>query len=747
MAYIDVFLKTATVAFDALYTYEVTDEEHALLRPGMLVTVPFGRGDRTEEAIVFSVEPREIQDDINYKSITAILDTEAALLADQLDLIEQLRIRYSCTYGDAARLMLPPGAGHRSAKRRERTAYLANTAEAIELLNAGMVDYMNQIHVLEFLLNYGESAVTDVLAACQITISTLNTMRKKGWLLFGEREAAVPTEDELPEADTPPAPTPGQKNALTTLVAALDSDSRRIREYLLRGITGSGKTEVYLQLSAEVLERGKTAIILVPEISLTPQMTDRFRARFGDRVAVIHSRLTQRERHDQWLKILRQEVSLVVGARSAIFSPLENLGLIVIDEEQEGSYRSEMKPKYHARTVARLRVRGAGALLLLGSATPDVESYHRTETGRSNLLELSDRPGSSLLPEAKIVDMRDELGAGNFSPFSRELHVAMEEAFSKGEQVILFLNRRGYAGIWMCPDCGKSVSCPHCSVAMTYHMAFRNRPASLQCHYCGLSEAATNLCRNCGGKRMQAFGLGTEQLEEQFKQIFPEQRILRMDQDTTIGRGSHHEIVNAFRRREADVLLGTQMIAKGHDFPRVTVVGILAADQLLALNDFRAKERAFQLITQAAGRAGRADRPGRVYIQAFDSEDYALKHALAQDYEAFYRDEILFRQTMLYPPFSSLGQVLLSGQDDREVRATCETLRTELQGELRRRGLDRYVEFTPISRAAIARIKRRYRWQFTLKAEEARQIVFCFEQLQKMKLGEHIRLSLDLDPA
>ncbi len=749
MPYIEVFLKSATLAFDFLYTYEVTQDEHRLLKPGVSVYVPFGKGNRQEEAIVWRLDPETADPDkIKYKRIIAIADQEAYLLEDQLELIRQLQIRYSCTYGDAARLMLPPGAGSVIGKRRERTARLTNPDETIMMLDSGLVDYMNQIHVLEFLLNYGESSITDIMAACQVSRSTLNTLKKKEWIEFGEREAAIPQIESLPEIEAAPQPTPGQQAALAVLTDALDgADDRSIKEYLLRGITGSGKTEVYLQLCAKVLERNQTAIILVPEIALTPQMTHRFRARFGAKVAVMHSRLTLRERHDQWLKILRGEVSLVVGARSAVFSPLENLGLIVIDEEQESSYQSEMKPKYHARTVARLRVRNRNSILLLGSATPDVESYHRTQTGRSILLELHDRPGTAVLPETKIVDMREEHARGDFSIFSQELRQAMEEAFAKDEQVLLFLNRRGYAGIWICPDCGKSVTCPNCSIAMTYHLAFRNRPASLQCHYCGRTETPNNLCHHCHGKRMNAFGLGTEQVEEVFLKEFPERKILRMDQDTTIGRGSHHEIVKAFHNHEADVLLGTQMIAKGHDFPLVTVVGILGADQLLLQNDFRAKERAFQLITQAAGRAGRADKPGRVFIQSYDVDDYALRHALAQDYLGFYKDEIAFREAMSYPPFSTMGQVLVSGTDDRQTRYECQAARQIALDFAKNYLAKEKIEFTPVSRSRITRVNRRYRWQFTLKAANARHLVLCFDQINQMKAAEEVRISMDLDPA
>lgn len=751
MSYAVVFLMEASPAFDKLYTYKIPESLVGLLQEGNRVSIPFGRGDSKREAMVFStdLDTIEVDPSIQYKEILELLDDgEIQLYEDQLDLIQQMRIRYSATYGDVARLMLPPGAGSNVNKRKERTAYLVDVAASIDLLNTGSIAYMNQVHVLEYLINYGESSTSDILAACQVSMSTLNTMKKKAWLDFSSREAAIPEEEIHIEASQAPEATEGQAKALDCLKSAVHGgDDRLIKEYLLRGITGSGKTEVYLQLSAEVLAAGKTAIILVPEISLTPQMTHRFQARFGRDVAIIHSRLSLRERYDQWLRILRQEVRLVVGARSAIFSPLKNLGLIVIDEEQESSYQSDMRPRYHARTVARLRVRDRDAILLLGSATPDVESYYRTTIGRSILLDLPDRPGSSTLAETVIVDMREERLQGNYSPFSDALRQAMRTAFSKNEQVLLFLNRRGYAGNWLCPDCGKSIICPNCSVAMTYHKAFRNRPDSLQCHYCGRLEEAKHSCPHCHSKQMQALGFGTEQVEELFRTEFPDQKILRMDQDTTTGRGSHHEIVQAFHRHEADVLLGTQMIAKGHDFPLVTVVGILGTDQLLLQNDFRAKERAFQLITQAAGRAGRAELAGRVFVQAFDIDDYALKHALNQDYEAFYNDEIIFRKAMAYPPFEVMGQVQISHPDDRIAREECEQLRSRLMKFRASHYDEESLDITALSRSPIYRLNRRYRWQFNLKAKSAQILVAAFYQINHIQLAADARLALELDPA
>ncbi len=748
--YAEVFLKEATLAFDKLYTYKVHESLIPVLQVGMPILVPFGRGNRDEEAYVWRILDKldNADESISYKEITTVKENYQVLHEDQLDLIAQMRIRYSCTYGEAAKLMLPPGAGSTVKERVERTAYVINTEEVLDQLNSGSIRYMKQVHVLEYLITYGESSVSDILASCQVSISTLNTLKKKGWLLFSKREIVLDVKEPSISRTTPPVPTSSQKEALEQLQNAVDGkDQRRIKEYLLKGITGSGKTEVYLQLAAKVLEKGKTAIVLVPEISLTPQMTDRFQARFGKDVAIIHSRLTARERYDQWQSILRQEVRLVVGARSAIFSPLQNIGCIVIDEEQETSYQSEMKPRYHARTIARLRVRDKDAILCLGSATPDVESYYRTTIGKSILLDLPERPGTAVLPKTHIVDMREEHKRGNYSVFSAQLERALEECFNRGEQAILFLNRRGFAGVWLCQDCGQSVICPNCSVAMTYHTSFRDRPDSLQCHYCGLTKMAEPICTHCKTDSMQAIGVGTEQVESLFKEVFPEQTILRMDQDTTVGRGSHQEIIEAFRKKEADVLLGTQMIAKGHDFPQVTVVGILMADQLLLQNDFRAKERAFQLITQAAGRAGRKDLAGEVYVQSYDIDDFALKHALNHDFDSFYHDEILYRQKMMYPPYATMGLVLVSSFDDRLAKDSCHELRQIAIDFSSRSFKEEQISFTPMSRSRLKRLNRRYRWQFTLKSDDAYYLARVFSYLSRIKLDTDVRLSIELDPA
>ena len=536
--------------------------------------------------------------------------------------------------------------------------------------------------------------------------------------------------------------------AIETILKAADQplDKQNDREFLLHGITGSGKTEVYMQVAEKILAHGMSAIILVPEISLTPQMTNRFGRRFGSKVAVLHSRLTQRQRWNEWNRIRCGDATLVVGARSAIFAPVDALGLIVIDEEQEHTYQSETKPRYHAGAIARLRTRDTNAILVLGSATPAVETYYRTTVGKSTLLQLADRPGSAILPQTQIVDLRAELAAGNRSVFSRPLREAMQQAFSKGEQCMLFLNRRGYAGVFICRDCGSAVICPACDVTMTYHRSKDQKRDRLTCHYCGHTERPPQICPQCGSDQVGGVGIGTQQAEQAFLDLFPNRRVLRMDQDTTTGRLSHHDILHSFQHGEADVLIGTQMIAKGHDFPTVTVVGILLADQLLGLNDFRAAERAFQLITQAAGRAGRGDKTGYVYIQTYDIDHYALICAAEQDYTAFYNWELPFRKTMDYPPFGFLGLVGIRSTEYSLGQKTAKKVE-----QIMRRFQSQYkclknVQILSVCPAPIGRINNRYRWQILLKSPSDYEIALIFHRVARLDLPDKVYLTLQLDP-
>ena len=565
---------------------------------------------------------------------------------------------------------------------------------------------------------------------------------------------ADPRAEAEPEPDEDRTPTPGQDAAVRTLAQAVRDAScgdGAEREFLLHGITGSGKTEVYLQVARKTLDEGRSVLILVPEIALTPQMVRRIQARFGDGVAVLHSRLTPAERYGQWRRVLDGEVRLVVGARSAVFAPLANLGLVVVDEEQESSYKSETHPRYHAIDVARWRCRDACAVLLLGSATPSVESMHRARSGQARLLRLDERPGGAALPDVEVVDMREELSAGNRSVFSRRLRGELEGAFAQGHQAMLFLNRRGHSSSYLCYECGKTVRCRNCSVSLTYHAVIgtHSGPAEgmLVCHYCGRAYALPRECPSCGSaKAIARMGVGTQKVEELFLKEFPGRTVLRMDQDTTSGRLSHAAILDRFRDERVDALVGTQMIAKGHDFANVTVVGILAADLMLGMSDFRASERAFQLLVQAAGRAGRGEAPGRVVIQAYNVDDYAVRCATALDFDGFYEKEESFRRAMGYPPFGSIGIATLSSAS---LQASLDGAR-DVSALLRARvsedpGLAR-AHVSDAAKAPMFRLRERYRHRVVVKAPTPEPIAALFAVAADAGGFRDCALAFDVDP-
>ena len=760
----EVFLRQARPSFDRLYHYEVPEALRASLVQGMQVLVPFGRGDALRPAFVRRLVAADeleatAERPAQLKAIDSLVEPFPLLREDQLQLVESLAIRYACSRGDAARLMLPalteegtgPGGG------RLRMIALVDREQAIALLESGELRHINQIRVLDFLLD-AETAVPahDLLQACQVSESTLTTLRKKGWVeahwLSVEEQATAESDPFAAEAVTDPDDfvlTHGQAAALERLQAAYrgrTEGTQRIREFLLQGITGSGKTEVYLRLASEVVAAGQDVIILVPEIALTPLMSERIRQRFGDAVAIQHSRLTPRERQRQWERIRSGEVSVVVGARSAIFSPVSDLGLVVIDEEQESTYRSDRNPRYDARSVARLRVRDRAALCVLGSATPSLVSRQRCDRGRAQLLRLDERAGSARLPSVRIVDLRLEGPQLYEDMFTETLLEAMAKAFEAGDQVMLFHNRRGWSGLEICASCGFTIPCEACSVAMTLHRGYRGRPDNLQCHYCGLVLPVPDCCPACGEDALHGRGFGTEQIEAAFARLFPTRRLLRMDQDTTSGRHSHASILGAFRRREADCLLGTQMIAKGHDFPDVTLMGVLLADQLFHGNDYAAAERGFQLLTQAAGRAGRADRPGQVIIQAWDSEHEALACAVEQDYERFYRSELRVRSALHYPPFTTMGTITVrhisDGGDERAALAIAEQLPAQLQ----RQGIHS-VRILPPLPAQLRRLNNRSRWQIHLSAPRTQEIAWLFQIASRVRLDRDSAVGLAMDPA
>lgn len=593
-----------------------------------------------------------------------------------------------------------------------------------------------QLRVLSA-ISQGESlSVEELKEKAAVTDSPIHTLLQKGVLVEQRRQEkrdVFQLEDYTPTQ--PFYPTPEQAQALTFLRE--EEQKAQKRPVLLHGVTGSGKTEIYMQLIEHVIMAGKQAIVLVPEISLTPQIMERFISRFGKRVSVTHSRLSLGERLDQWRKARDGEISIIIGPRSALFMPFSNLGVIVMDECHESSYISDVTPKYHTREVARKLSELTGALLVMGSATPDIDSYHRAVTGEFLLLQLKERTKGSRLPEVFVTDMRKELENGNRSAFGLPLQQAIRENLEKGQQTMLFLNRRGYSTFVSCRKCGEALTCPSCNVSYTYHASDK----ALVCHYCGKEVPVPKTCPSCGSHYIRYFGTGTQKIEEETRRLFPEASILRMDADTTTGKNGHARILELFGKGKADILIGTQMIAKGHDFPNVTLVGILAADLSLNLGTYQAAETCFQLITQAAGRAGRGELAGRVFIQTYQPENHAIRMAAAQDYEGFYQEEILLRQAMEYPPFSHIFSVLITGEMEQEVILAAQRLGAYMNHYAERAGCT-VVGPAP---APLPKFRGEFRWQIFAKGTDAERlkafVLYTVEQTKK-DVSREIRFHL-----
>jgi len=626
-----------------------------------------------------------------------------------------------------------------------RVAYLAAPVEEIiEEIESDRIKRIQHIRVLEMLMENEYISVADIMRFANVSASVLDTLRKHGYINYKDVEVKRdPYKSRAIERSKPLKPTSQQAFALEKIKGKIDR--MEFGEVLVHGITGSGKTELYLQLIQHVIESGKQAIVLVPEISLTPQMVERFKSRFGDNVAVLHSRLSLGEKYDQWRMIKEGKVNVAVGARSAIFAPFRNLGIIIIDEEHESSYKSETTPKYRAAEIAQRRCKYHNAVLLYGSATPSVETYYRAVIGEIDLVELTERANQMDLPSVYIVDMRKELDEGNRSIFSRKLKQEIEEAVRQGQQTMLFLNRRGYASFVLCRNCGYVVKCVNCNISLTYH-AFDER---LICHYCGYTIKSPKQCPKCGSKYIRHFGTGTQKVEAEIKKEFPGCSVIRMDMDTTTCKNSHEEILQRFREENINIMVGTQMIAKGHDFPNVTLVGVLAADSMLNIGDFRASERTFQLITQVAGRAGRGEIPGKVVIQTYNTEDFSIVSACRHDYAGFYKQEILLREKLGYPPFKNIALLIVSGVNDHVAFNSAKELRKLIEGEFGSLS-NASAEILGPSRSPLARVKKRYRWRIVIKCRYEDILLNVLgkvsDRFYKKRGKNNVELSVDINP-
>ncbi|HEY5585862.1 MAG TPA: primosomal protein N' [Ruminiclostridium sp.] len=612
--------------------------------------------------------------------------------------------------------------------------------EIIEELENNAIKRIQHVRVLEILLDNEMVSVADIQRFAGVSASVLDTLSKYGYICYKDMEIQRdPLKDKHYEKTEHLLPTEEQANALMLLKQQLDSNT--YKESLIHGITGSGKTEVYLQLISHCFDIGKKAILLVPEIALTPQMVERFVSRFGKRVAVMHSKLSLGERFDQWKLISGGKVDVVVGARSAIFAPIDNLGLIVIDEEHEGSYKSESMPRYNAKEVAQKRCEINRALLVYGSATPSVDTYYRAVEKEIELIEMKNRPKTAKLPSVELVDMRLELENGNKTPFSARLLDELNKNGENKQQSILFLNRRGFSTFVFCRNCGYTMKCPECNIALTYHSK-NNR---LICHYCGFTVNNPTKCPSCESNNIRYFGIGTQKIEEEIKQRLPESSVIRMDTDTIGYKNAHEEILNRFKNENINIMVGTQMIAKGHDFPNVTLVGVLAADSMLSIGDFRSSERTFQLLTQVAGRAGRGDIEGRVIIQTYNTDEYSILAACKHDFISFYNQEILIRKRLNYPPFSNIAIITFSGRKDRAIFDIAKTVKPELMEKC-----TSDFEVLGPARCPIPKIANKYRWRLVIKAKNldmlVNELTKMSDRIWKKVKDEDIMMSIDINP-
>lgn len=657
------------------FTYRIPDM--MTLEPGQRVAVPFG--PREKEGIVLELTEECDLEASRIREVIRPLEDYAAIPPELMALAKEMAEKAHCPLAETLRLMLPAQMrGGRVHVKTERIVRLAVAPEEATAAAEAEKRGRKRAEILRVLAEREEISVKELAESVKDPAETLKKLAADGLVEICETESLRTPGDAFETTEDPRFTlTPGQEEALSEIIPALQGKGGR---FLLHGVTGSGKTEVFMEAVRKTLAHGKSAIILVPEIALTPQMVAWFRGRFGPVAAVIHSRLSPGERFDEWRRIRRGDARVVIGARSAVFSPVRELGLIVVDEEHESTYFSDHHPRYDAREVALSRCEREKATLILASATPSVLSFAKARRGDYMLLEMPRRVNDRPLPEVELVDMREELENGNRTVLSGALRAALKQCAAKGEQAMLLMNRRGYNSFVSCRSCGYVVKCPNCDISMTYHLGAED--GLLRCHYCGQTMPPPEKCPECGSRYIRFFGAGTQKVEEEVQKLLPGIRTLRMDYDTTSGKDGHGKILEEFRSGRAKILIGTQMIAKGLDFPRVTLVGVVAADMTLNLPDYRSRERTFQLLTQVAGRAGRGQEPGRVIIQTYKPEDPIIGYAAMQDYRSFFEDEFRRRRNGLYPPFTLLARILVESPREEAAVRTAEMLEKQARGQL-----------------------------------------------------------------
>ena len=742
---VGVAVSNATFHFDKLYTYAVMPDQQDTVKLGSMVLVPFGRGSRARMGVVLACDAEPESAKLKY--LFDVAPASACLTPELLRLVHFLKERTFCTYYEAVKAVIPYGAQYKPAVaadgvtpvlQKQLTRHTENSYRLVGGLPQKPKPTAKQLAAVA-LLGGGPRTLNE-LEDKGISRAVLDNLCAKGVLECSKVNKSIDLYSSIPLKNEPICLTAEQQAAYDALLPKLEDDAPH--SALLYGVTGSGKTLVFLKLIAHCLEQGRKALVLVPEISLTPQMILRLKSQFGRRVAVQHSALNHTERLLQWQMIQDGGADIVVGTRSAIFSPLENIGLIIIDEEQEHTYRSESAPRYSAHEMARQRAAENGALLLLASATPSTESFYAAQHGRTQLVRLTQRYGGNPLPKVQIVDMRAELASGN----PREISLAMEDAIHRnldaGKQTILLLNRRGYQTMAQCEDCREVLKCQRCSVPMVYHKSAHK----VLCHYCGSQMEPPTVCPTCGGK-LQYRGFGTQKAEEELAKLFPDARVLRMDQDSTAAKDAHEKLLARFANHEYDIMVGTQMVAKGLDFEDVTLVGVLGIDSLLFAQGFRAYENVFSLITQVVGRSGRAKDPGFAIIQTTDPDNPVLNLAAAQDYDAFFEQEIAYRKLGLYPPFCGLCVIGFAGAKEVEVARAAARF-AALLGQQAAKQPDLPLRVLGPTPGSIEKINDTYRYKLTIKCRNDRRfrdlVRSALELYEQEKLPSKATVAVDL---
>ena len=810
---VEVVVSNNSYNTDRLFTYEIGDELDESIGLGQRVLVPFGRGNKPVQAYVFKILGRK-DTDFNVKKIIEIADYDPILTKKQLDMVEWMRENYICTYMDCINAICPKGIGLEnykvavlknapkdplsereeiiigeiqksgSASVEKLTAKFKSAKKIIAALEKRdiieivweykklenkkyvetvrlCIDYEDidinierlkkqrahkQAEAVEFLRYNDECIKSDLKQITGASQATIKSLLQKGIVEIQKEEYyREPDQQDIEGSDI--TINDEQKAAVRHIEKGLfEGFSKPI---VLHGVTGSGKTQVYIEAIEKAVSLGKECIMLVPEIALTPQTVSRFKSRFGEGIAVIHSGLSAGEKYDQWRKMKKGHAKVCIGARSAIFSPFENIGLVIIDEFHESSYKSEMSPKYDTIELSKIMCNMHGAGLVLGSATPSVKEYYMCKTGEYDIIRLEKRANNKLPPKIELIDMKREIDSGNRGIFSRRFLKLLGDALERKEQAMIFLNRRGYSNFVYCAECGFVLKCKRCDISMTYHKDI----GGVKCHYCGHKEKMPQACPECGENALETGGMGTQRVVDEIKNVYPQSRILRMDRDTTSRKGAHSNIIQKFRRKEADILIGTQMISKGHDFPNVTFVGVVSADATLNYPDYKSSEKTFQLITQVSGRAGRASLPGIVALQAHDTAHYSIQHAKDYDYEGFYDKEIRLRKTFGYEPFGNILSIVVSGRNKSSVMNNIYKIHEGMTYVLAKKGFEDFSFIMGPSECPMAFINMKHRWQMVIRdtgidIEFLKKIVrfVCITKRSKI-IDEDVNVSIDINPS